>query len=97
MRGHSWPTYLALADGRLEEAEALLDQSQQRASGLGWRWWETSVGTARMAVALERGDLSSAERLGRSTLALEVEEEYGLAALKTLTGRARVALCLWVG
>jgi predicted ATPase/DNA-binding SARP family transcriptional activator len=84
--------YLAVADGRLEDAEALLDQSDELASGLRWAWWETTVGTARMGVALERGDLAGAERHGRSTHALEVEEEYGLAALQTMTGLARVAL-----
>ncbi len=84
--------YLAFGDGRLEDAEALLDQSHELASGLRWAWWETIVGTARLAVALERGDLADAERHGRSTLALEVEEEYGLAALQTITGLARVAL-----
>ena len=84
--------YLAIGDGRLEEAEALLDESHELASGLRWAWWETIVGTARLAVALERGDLANAERHGRSTLALEVEEEYGLAALQTITGLARVAL-----
>jgi hypothetical protein len=84
--------YLALGDGRLEDAEALLDQSHELASGLRWAWWETTVGTARLAVALDRGDLAGAERHGCSTLALEVEEEYGLAALQTITGLARVAL-----
>jgi predicted ATPase/DNA-binding SARP family transcriptional activator len=84
--------YLAFGDGRLGEAEALLDQSHELASGLRWAWWETTVGTTRLAVALERGDLANAELHGRSTLALEVEEEYGLAALQTMTGLARVAL-----
>jgi predicted ATPase/DNA-binding SARP family transcriptional activator len=84
--------YLAFDDGRLEDADALLDKSHELASGLRWAWWDTTVGTARLAVALERGDLANAERHGRSTLALEVEEEYGLAALQTITGLARVAL-----
>ena len=84
--------YLAFGDGRLEEAETLLDKSHELASGLRWVWWETIVGTARIAVALERGDVANAERHGRSTLALAVEEEYGLAALQTIIGLARVAL-----
>jgi predicted ATPase len=84
--------YVALGEGRLEDADALLTQSHELASGLRWAWWETTVGTARLAVALERGDLAKAERHGRSTLALEAEEEYGLAALQTITGLARIAL-----
>jgi predicted ATPase/DNA-binding SARP family transcriptional activator len=84
--------YLALGEGSLAEAEVLLDRSYELASGLRWAWWETVVGTARLAVALQRGDLAGAERHGRSTLALEVEEEYGLSALQTITGLARVAL-----
>jgi predicted ATPase/DNA-binding SARP family transcriptional activator len=84
--------YLAVGDGRLDEAESLLDRSQELASGLRWSWWETTVGTTRLAVALERGDLVSAQRHGRSALALEVEEEYGLAALQTIAGLARIAL-----
>jgi predicted ATPase/DNA-binding SARP family transcriptional activator len=84
--------YLAIGDGRLEDAEALLDRSYEPASGLRWAWWETTLGTARLAVALERGDLAGAERHGRSALALEVEEEYGVSALQTMTGLARVAL-----
>jgi hypothetical protein len=84
--------YLAFAEGRMEDAQILLDQSHELASGLRWAWWETTVGTARLTVALEQGDLANAERHGRSTLALEVEEEYGLAALQTITGLARIAL-----
>jgi tetratricopeptide (TPR) repeat protein len=85
-------SYLALADGRLDEAEAALDRSRDLANGLGWRWWEGAVYNVSLGVAFQRGDLDAAERYGRVALAINVEDEYVRFTGQSIMALAAVAL-----
>jgi len=85
-------SYLAVGDGRLDEAQAALDRSYQLATRLNWRWWEAAVYNVSVVVALERGDLDAAERFGRRALAINLEDEYVRFAGQSILGLAAVAL-----
>jgi predicted ATPase/DNA-binding SARP family transcriptional activator len=85
-------SYLAIGDGRLDEAQAALDRSHDLATRLHWRWWEAAVYNVSLTVALERGDLDAAERHGRTALAISVEDEYVRSAGQSIVGLAAVAL-----
>ena len=85
-------SYLAVGDGRLDEAQAALDRSHSFATRLHWRWWEAAVYNVSLMVALERGDLEAAERHGRTALAISVVDEYVRSAGQSIVGLAAVAL-----
>lgn len=84
--------HMALAEGRLDVAEASLDRAAERASAVRWGWWDAIIGTLRLEIALRRGDLEEAERQGRAALAINVEDEHAApTTTTTLGGLARVA------
>jgi predicted ATPase/DNA-binding SARP family transcriptional activator len=83
---------IALEEGQIDAAAAALNRSYNLASGLSWKWYQAVISIDLMAVVLHRGDLEQAERYGRESLAIAVEEEYGLSAVYALVGLARVAL-----
>ena len=85
--------HLALAEGRLDEAEASLDRSSKLAATLGWSWYDAVVHSLRLSLALRRGDLDEAERQGRAALAINVEREHAApTSITTIAGLAQVAL-----
>ena len=85
-------THVALAEDRLDVAEASLDRAAERVRGLRWGWWDALIGTLRLEVALRRGDLDEAERQGRAALTINVEDEHAApTTTTTLAGLARVA------
>jgi predicted ATPase/class 3 adenylate cyclase len=85
-------THLALAEDRLDDAEAFLDRSWELAADR-WGWQAAILRTLRLAVALRRGDPDEAERQGRAALAINVEEEHAaITTMNTIAGLARVAL-----
>jgi predicted ATPase len=84
--------HLALADGRLDDADAALDRSHELVTALSWSWYETSLRTVRLAIALRRGDLDEAELQGRAALSIAVKNEYGPVAANTIVGLSRVAV-----
>jgi ATP/maltotriose-dependent transcriptional regulator MalT len=84
--------YLAVQDGVLDEADALLHRGLALASGLRWAWWEAHTLEMRMDLARRRGDYEQAERYGRSALALGMEHEDRLGMADHMTGLAQVAL-----
>jgi hypothetical protein len=86
-------THLALADDRLDDAQASLDRSWQLVRELRWGWWESVVRTLRLDIAMRRGDLDEAERQGLAALALNLEEEHAApTAITNVAGLARIAL-----
>jgi hypothetical protein len=86
-------THLALAEDRLEDAEAALARGSELVVGLSWGWWEAIIRTLRLAIALRRGDLDQAEREGRAALAINLEEEHAVPTeMNTIAGLAQVAL-----
>jgi predicted ATPase/DNA-binding SARP family transcriptional activator len=85
-------SYLALGEGRLDDAEAALGRSRELADRLSWRWWEAAVHNVSLTVALQRGDLDAAERYGRAALAINVEDEYVRSTGQSIVGLAVVAL-----
>jgi predicted ATPase/DNA-binding SARP family transcriptional activator len=84
--------HLALADGRLDDANVLLHHGREVASDLRWAWWEANTLTVLLDVALRRGDPEEAERHGRAALAIDVEQEHAVSAVHAIAGLARAAL-----
>jgi predicted ATPase len=83
--------HLALFEGRIDDAEAALDESEALAAG-GWKWYVSLRHRQRLAVALARGDLDEAERQGRAGLVINIEQKHAPATTQdSLAGLARVA------
>src|SRR5262249_30214475 len=72
--------------------ESLLRRSREIASHLEWSWWEASLHAVSLDIAWRRGDLVEAERQGRESLAIDLEDEHSLLAVYTIAGLARIAL-----
>jgi tetratricopeptide (TPR) repeat protein len=83
---------LARDEGRLDEAEELLQRARWLAESLRWPWWESNLCIVLLDLALRRGDSDEAERRGREALAIDVEHEHPLSGLHAVAGLARTAL-----
>ena len=84
--------HLAFYEGRLDDADAALDQGEKLLAAHGWKWYEAVWHRQRLAVALERGNIDKAERHGRAGLAINVEQKHAPATTQdAVAGLARVA------
>jgi hypothetical protein len=83
--------HLALAEGRLDESEALARRGLEIIRPLTWAWWEASVFHLLADIAFERRDVAAAERCARDGLAIATEDESILAALYGTAQMARAA------
>jgi predicted ATPase/class 3 adenylate cyclase len=85
--------HLALAEDRLDDADAALDRSRELGAVLQWGWQEAIWRTLRLWIALRRGQLDDAERQGRAALSIISQAEHALpTAIGTVAGLAQVAL-----
>lgn len=82
---------IASAEGSLEEAIALSEQSVARASAIGWSWWVSGQRGNLARLALQAGDLARAEREALASLRIAREDENRTRSAGALTSLAQVA------
>jgi len=85
--------HLALAEDRLDEAEAAVDRSRELGAALAWGWHDALSHTLRMWIAIRRGQLEEAEREGRAALSISFHAEYAVpTTIGAVAGLAQIAL-----
>lgn len=83
---------IALAEGKLEEAIDLSEQSVAYASAISWSWWVSGQRTNLARLALRIGDVDAAEREALAALRITRNDENRIRSAAATSSLAQVAL-----